>query len=145
MPLLHSTRPSQIILTGWFAQLIAGTASGTQDNASYIDDFENAKNGLSVLEPKSWVMSSVPSMFPESKDKQTVSSGYNRALLAWYSIDPLFTQRSSSLTPGHIKSDMGQLSNHYVRAVYVNELYPNRDQSTYSGATNKLPVLNLAY
>ena len=145
LPLLHCTQPSQITFTGEFAQLIAGTASGTQDNASYIDDFENAKNGLSVLEPKSWVMSSVPSMFPESKDKQTVSSGYNRALLAWYSIDPLFTQRSSSLTPGHIKSDMAQLSNHYVRAVYVNELYPNRDQSTYSGATNTLPVLNLAY
>ena len=145
LPLLHCTQPSQITFTGEFAQLIAGTASGTQDNASYIDDFENAKNGLSVLEPKSWVMSSVPSMFPESKDKQTVSSGYNRALLAWYSIDPLFTQRSSSLTPGHIKSDMEQLSNHYVRAVYVNELYPNRDQSTYSGATNTLPVLNLAY
>ena len=145
LPLLHCTQPSQITFTGEFAQLIAGTASGTQDNASYIDDFENAKNGLSVLEPKSWVISSVPSMFPESKDKQTVSSGYNRALLAWYSIDPLFTQRSSSLTPGHIKSDMAQLSNHYVRAVYVNELYPNRDQSTYSGATNTLPVLNLAY
>ncbi len=145
LPLLHCTQPSQITFTGEFAQLVAGTASGTQDNASYIDDFENAKNGLSVLEPKSWVMSSVPSMFPESKDKQTVSSGYNRALLAWYSIDPLFTQRSSSLTPGHIKSDMAQLSNHYVRAVYVNELYPNRDQSTYSGATNTLPVLNLAY
>ena len=145
LPLLHCTQPSQITFTGEFAQLIAGTASGTQDNASYIDDFENAKNGISVLEPKSWVLSSVPSMFPESRDKETVSSGYNRAMLAWYTIDPLFTQRSSSLTPSHLKSDLEQLSNHYVRAVYVNELYPNRDQSTYSGATNTLPVLNLAY
>ena len=145
LPLLHCTQPSQITFTGEFAQLIAGTASGTQDNASYIDDFENAKNGISVLEPKSWVISSVPSMFSENKDKESVTSGYNRALLAWYSIDPLFTLRSSSLTPAHIKSDLEQLSNHYVRAVYVNELYPNRDQSTYSGATNTLPVLNLAY
>ena len=145
LPLLHCTQPSQISFTGEFAHLIAGTASGTQDNASYIDDFENAKNGITVLEPTSWVMSSVPSMFPESKDKENVTSGYNRALLAWYTIDPLFTYRSSSLTPSHIKSDIEQLSNHYVRAVYVNELYPNRDQSTYSGATNTLPVLNLAY
>ena len=125
--------------------MIAGTASGTQDNASYIDDFENAKSGISVLEPTMWVISSVPSMFPESRDKETLSSGYNRSLLAWYTIDPLFTYRSSSLTPSHIKSDVEQLSNHYVRAVYVNELYPNRDQSTYSGATNTLPVMNLAY
>ena len=145
LPLLHCTQPSQITFTGEFAHLIAGTASGTQDNASYIDDFENAKSGISVLEPTMWVISSVPSMFPESRDKETVSSGYNRSLLAWYTIDPLFTYRSSSLTPSHIKSDVEQLSNHYVRAVYVNELYPNRDQSTYSGATNTLPVMNLAY
>ena len=145
LPLLHCTQPSQITFTGEFAHLIAGTASGTQDNASYIDDFENAKSGLSVLEPTQWVLSSVPSKFPESKDKSTVASGYNRALMAWYTIDPLFTYRSSSLTPSHIKSDIEQLSNHYVRAVYVNELYPNRDQSTYSGATNTLPVMNLAY
>ena len=145
LPLLHCTQPSQITFTGEFAHLIAGTASGTQDNASYIDDFENAKSGISVLEPTMWVISSVPSMFPESRDKETVSSGYNRSLLAWYTIDPLFTYRSSSLTPSHIKSDIEQLSNHYVRAVYVNELYPNRDQSTYSGATNTLPVMNLAF
>ena len=29
--------------------------------------------------------------------------------------------------------------------VYVKELYPNRDQSTYNGATSTLPILNLAY
>ena len=147
LPLLHCTQPSTISFTGEFAHLIAGTASGTQDDASYIDDFENAKNGISVLEPKSWVISSVPSnpLFPEYSDKTGITSGQNRALLAWYTIDPLFTYRSSSLTPAHIKNDLEQLSNHYVRAVYVNELYPNRDQSTYSGATNTLPILDLAY
>ena len=145
LPLLHCTQPSQITFTGEFAQLIAGTASGTQDNASYIDDFENAKNAIDVSEPKSWVLSSVPTLFPEYADKDSVTSGFNRALLSWYNIDPLFTYRSSSLTPSHIKSDLDQLSNHYVRAVYVSELYPNRDQSTYSGATNTLPILNLAY
>ena len=145
IPLLHCTQPSQIAFTGEFAHLIAGTASGTQDNASYIDDFENAKNGIDVTEPKSWAMSSVPAMFPEHADKDSVSSNYNRSLLAWYIIDPLFTNRSSSLTPAHIKSDLDQLSNHYVRAIYVSELYPNRQQSTYSGATATLPVLNLAY
>ena len=145
IPLLHCTQPSQISFTGEFAHLIAGTSSGTQDNASYIDDFENAKNGIDVSEPKSWTISSVPSIFPEYADKDSVSSNYNRSLLAWYNIDPLFTYRTSSLTPSHIKSDLDQLSNHYVRAVYVSELYPNRQQSTYSGATATLPVLNLAY
>ena len=40
---------------------------------------------------------------------------------------------------------MKQLSNHYVREVYVKELFPLRQQSTYQGATNTLSVLNLAY
>ncbi len=145
IPFLHVTQPSQIQLTGEFAQLIAGQASGTQDNASYLDDFENTKNLLSVIEPKSWVLSSVPTMMPGYNDKSSVASGYDRALLAWYTVDPLFTRRSSSLTPGHIKSDLEQLSDHRVREVYVKELYPNRDQSTYNGATSTLPILNLAY
>ncbi len=145
IPLLHCTQPSQITFTGEFAQLIAGTASGTQDNASYIDDFESSTSLIDISEPKAWTISSVPSLFPEHADKESVSSGYHRSLLSWYNIDPLFTYRSSSLTPSHIKSDLDQLSNHYVRAVYVSELYPNRDQSTYSGATSTLPILNVAY
>ena len=145
LPLLHVTQPSQITFTGEVAQLIAGKAHGTQDNASYIDDFENTKNLLDVSDPKAWVLSSVPTMFANHDDKETVASGYDRALLAWYNVDPIFTRRSSSLTPAHIKSDLEQLSNHYVREVYVRELYPNRDQSTYNGATSTLPVLNLAY
>ena len=145
LPLLHCTQPSQITFTGEFAQLIAGKARGTQDNASYLDDFENTKNLLDVSDPKAWVLSSVPTMFAGHDDKETVSSGYERALLSWYNVDPIFTRRSSSLTPGHIKSDLEQLSNHYVREVYVRELYPNRDQSTYNGATSTLPVLNMAY
>ena len=145
IPFLHVKEPSHISFTGEFAQLVAGTARGTQDNASYIDDFENTKSYIDLSNPKSWTLSSVPSMFQESSDKTGVSSGMNRALLAWYNVDPIFTRRSSTLTPAHIKSDLEQLSNHYVREVYVKELYPNRDQSTYNGATSTLSVLNLAY
>ena len=145
IPFLHVKEPSHITFTGEFAQLIAGTASGTQDNASYIDDFENTKNYISVKSPKEWMLSSVPSTLQESADRTGITSGYNRALLAWYYVDPIFTNRSSTLTPSHIKSDLEQLSNHYVREVYVKELYPNRQQSTYNGATSKLDVLNLAY
>ena len=145
IPFLHVKQPSHISFTGEFAQLIAGTAKGTQDNASYVDDFENTKSYLDMSNPKEWTLSSVPSMFSESSDKTGVTSGYNRALLAWYNVDPIFTRRSSTLTPAHIKSDLDQLSNHYVREVYVKELYPNRDQSTYNGATSTLPILNLAY
>ena len=145
IPFLHVKQPSHISFTGEFAQLIAGTASDTQDNASYIDDFENTKGYISVKNPKSWTLSSVPSIFSESADKTGVTSGFNRARLAWYYVDPVLNSRSSTLTPSHLKSDLDQLSNHYVREVFINEIYPNRDQSNYNGATNKHEVLNLAY
>ncbi len=145
IPFLHVTQPSQISLNAEFAQLIAGQSSGTQDNASYLDDFENTKSTIDVATPTSWIISGVPSTFQEYKDKSGLTSGFNRSLLAWYTIDPLFTRRSSSLTPGHIKSDLDQLSNHYVREVYTRDLYPNRDQSNYSGESSTLPILNLAF
>ena len=105
--------------------------------------------GISLLTPTSWSLSSVPSARENgggrTLSKTDLTSGYDRARLAWYTIDPLFTRRSSTLTPGHIKEDLEQLSNHYVREVYVSELYPNRDQNTYSGATSTLSIMNLAF
>ena len=147
LPFLHLTQPSRISFTGEFAQLIAGQSRGTQDNASYLDDFEGSKTAVDVSMPSSWFISSVPSRFTEHSDKTTLSGGYNRSLLAWYYIDPLFTRRGSSLTPGHIRSDLDQLSNHYVREVYMRELYPNRDYNAYNGGStaNTLNILNLAY
>lgn len=147
IPFLNVSQPSQISFQGEFAQLIAGTASGTQDNASYLDDFENTKNNIDISTPSAWMLSSVPSDkdIPYYDDKTTLRSGMNRALLSWYYVDPLFTRRSSSLTPSHIKSDLEQLSNHYVREVYVHELFPNRDLSSYSGSTATLNIFNMAF
>lgn len=145
VPFLHVTQPSQIQFNAEFAKLFSSVASGTQDNASYIDDFEYTTNGIDVSTPTSWTLSSVPKAVEPTYSKTDLSSGYHRARLAWYTIDPLFTRRASTLTPSHIKNDMDQLSNHLVREVYVNELYPNRDQSSYIGATSTLNILNLAY
>jgi len=143
LPLLHCTAPSSINFTTEFAQLIAGKNKGTQSNSSYIDDFENSKSEIDISNPKEWQLSSVPTMFSESKLTNDVRYGYNRALLAWYYIDPLFTRRSSNLTPGHIKSDLAQLSDPDVREVYKSELFPNK--SINMQESNTLSVLNLAF
>jgi len=143
LPFLALSAPSSISFTGEYAQLDAGEAKGTQANASYLDDFEYTKLPHDVSNPKEWTLASTPSHLEYGKLTNDVKYGYNRARLAWYNIDPLFTRRSSSLTPGHIKSDLDQLSNHYVREVYVREVYPNRD--TNSGESNTLSILNLAY
>lgn len=143
LPLLHCKAPSSINFTAEFAQLVAGKSRGAQGNASYIDDFENSKSEIDISNPHEWTLSSVPSVFPESKYTNDVRYGYNRALLAWYYIDPLFTRRSSSLTPGHIKGDLEQLSDPDVREVYKSELFPNK--SVNMQESNTLNVLNLAY
>ena len=144
IPLLNFTAPSQISFSAEFAQLIAGQNHSVQGGASYMDDFENTKNRMSISTPTAWMLSSVPTGFEGAQLMGDVRSGYQRALLAWYYIDPIFTRRSSSLTPSHIKSDLQQLSNHYVREVYERELYPNKSQNTYS-ESQSLSVLNLAY
>ena len=143
-PLNSFTAPSTISFSGDFAQLVAGQNHKIQGGASYVDDFENTKNRMSISSPQSWMLSSVPTGFEGAQLTDNVQSGFQRARLAWYYVDPIFTRRSSSLTPSHIKSDLDQLSNHYVREVYERELYPNKYQTSYSEAST-MNVLNLAY
>ena len=144
LPLIQCTQPSLIAFNGEFAQLIAGQNHSVQGDASYLDDFESSSIKSSLTQPTYWSMSSTPSMFAESKLSSDKTYNYNRSLLAWYYVDPIFTRRSSTLTPSHIKSDLDQLSSHYVREVYERELYPQKAQNSYTSATS-LNVLNLAF
>jgi cell surface protein SprA len=144
LPLIQCTQPSLITFNGEFAQLVAGQNHSVQGRASYLDDFEQSSIKNSLTQPTYWTICSTPSMFPESKLSNYLIYGYNRALLAWYYVDPIFTRRSSTLTPSHIKSDLDQLSNHYVREVHERELYPLKAQNSYNSASS-LNVLNLAY
>ncbi len=143
LPLISCTVPSSINLTAEFARLDAGTSSEVQSQASYIDDFESTENGIDIATPSSWMLASLPTDMQYSNMTNNLLTGYNRALINWYTIDPLFTRRSSSLTPAHIKSDIEQLSNHYVREVYERELYPNKESSY--GESSTLSLLNVSY
>jgi cell surface protein SprA len=143
LPFIELTAPSQITLSAEYAQLIPGHyQSEYGGNFSYIDDFEKAKMTIDLRSPYSWNLSSTPSLFRESGLVNDIEYGKNRALLAWYYIDGLFT-RKSSLTPSHIKNDEKQLSNHYVREIVEDELFPNKDQRYNESAT--IPALNLAF
>ncbi|MCQ2266489.1 MAG: cell surface protein SprA [Bacteroidaceae bacterium] len=144
VPFLHLKSASSINLTGEFAQLIAGKSKEAQGNASYIDDFENTKSEINISNPQEWVISSVPAYFKQDAAYlNDVRGGYNRARLAWYYIDPLFTRKSSALTPPHIKADVDQLSDWDVREVYRSELFPNK--SINYKESNTLSVLNMAF
>lgn len=143
LPLISCTEPSSISLSAEFARLEAGTSKHVQSEASYIDDFESTENGIDLKSPSQWQLASIPTGMPYSNLVNDVRTGYDRARISWYSIDPLFTRRSSSLTPAHIKSDLDQLSNHYVREVYERELYPNKE-STY-GESSTLSLFDVTY
>ena len=143
LPLISCTEPSSISLSAEFARLEAGTSKEVQSEASYIDDFENTENGVDISSPSQWMLASLPQGMQYSNLSNDIRTGYNRARISWYVIDPLFTRRSSSLTPAHIKSDVEQLSNHYVREVYERELYPNKE-STY-GESSTMSLLNVTY
>ena len=142
LPFVNATEPSRISLTTEFAKLYSEVSDKVQGNASYIDDFESAEEGIDISSPSRWSLSAIPSSFPEASRSNDISTGYHRALLNWFTIDPLFTRRNSSLTPAHLKNDP-QLSNHYIREIYERELYPNKESAT--GESNTLQVLNLAY
>ena len=143
LPFLDLTAPSQITFSAEYARLIPGHYhSKYGGDYSYIDDFEQTKQTIDMRSPYAWNLAATPSSFEESQLINDVNYGKNRALLAWYYIDGLFT-RKSSLTPTHIKNDLDQLSNHYVREVLETELFPNKDLGFMEPAT--IPVFNLAF
>ena len=143
LPFVNATQPSSINFKAEMAALQSSVSDKVQGSASYIDDFEAAESGISILQPSAWTLSAVPKGMKGYGKTGQVESGFNRALLNWFSIDPLFTRRNSPLTPAHIKTDLEQLSNHYVREVYERELYPNKESTSSESTT--LQILNLAY
>ena len=150
IPTVNATAPSSISMEGEFAQLIPHQAdTGSSEGSSYIDDFESTQTGIDLRSPYQWFLSATPydsgsdALFPEAGLTNSVDYGKNRALLAWYYIDRMFTQRNSSLAPGYIRNDLAQLSNPYVREISYTELYPDRELSY--GESTTIQTLNLSF
>ncbi len=150
IPTVNAIQPSRLSFTAEVAKLMPhAQKSGSNKGSSYIDDFESTQTGIDLRSPYSWFLASTPyesganALFPEAALSNNADYGKNRALLNWYYIDRLFTQRNSSMCPGYIKSDLKQLSNPYVREVRVNEVFPGRE-ITY-GESSTIQTLNLSY
>ena len=150
IPTVNATAPSRFSLQAEYAQLVPHSQkSGTTKGSSYVDDFESTQTGIDLRSPYSWFLASTPydnspdALFPEAALSNNVDYGKNRALINWYFIDRLFTQRNSSLAPGYIKSDLDMLSNPYVREVTSREIFPGRELSYGESAT--IQTLNLSY
>jgi len=145
LPFYSTNTKSAINFEGEYAQLVPGT-SGSVNGAVYIDDFESTKTTIDLRNLKSWSIASTPqhqdNLFPEGDLTDDLDYGVNRAKLAFYNIDPLFL-RNNSLTPDHIKNDREMQSNHFVREVFEQELFPEKEYDT--GEATNIAVLDLAY
>ncbi|HSN49879.1 MAG TPA: cell surface protein SprA, partial [Bacteroidales bacterium] len=147
IPLLETKTPSSISFNGEFAELIPGHSRAISNAGnSYIDDFESSEIPLDLKSFNAWSISSIPQgqdqLFPEASMNNKLTTGFNRAKIAWYVIDPLFLRNGSS-TPSHIKQDANSQSSHFVREIYENEIFPNRESTT--GIPTTISVLNVAY
>lgn len=147
IPLLETKTPSSISFFGEFAQLIPGHSRAISSAGnSYIDDFESSEIPLDLKSFNAWTIASIPQgqeqIFPEARLNDNIASGFNRAKIAWYVIDPLLLRNGSS-TPDHIKQNPDLQSSHFVREIYENEIFPYRESP--SGIPTNITVLNLAY
>ena len=147
IPFISTKAPSSVNISGEFAKLSPGSPSalnfaGSSKGTSYLDDFENSSSIIDIKSAVNWQLSGTPQLFPESQLIDKLDYGFNRARLAFYNIDPIFYTLSGSNTP-QLANARTELSNHYVRQVLEQEVYPYKQSVT--GQPLILPTFDLAY
>ena len=143
LPNIDTDAPSNLSVSGEFAYLLPGAPKGTDFNGeatAYIDDFEGSQNGIDLKSAQSWKLSSRPLELngTTANDVDGFENGYDRALLNWYTIDPIFY---GSQRPTGIDDD--DVSSLYTSRVFVQELFPEQDIA--QGQTSVLNTLDLTY
>jgi cell surface protein SprA len=147
LPNVDTDVPSNLSVRGEVATLSPGAPKGTNFNGeatAYIDDFEGNQGAIDLLSPLPWFHSSRPD-FEESgianitgSYQNGIENGYGRALLNWYTIDPVFY---SAQRPSDISDEDVSLPE--TRRVFINEIFPEVDIA--QGNTSVIFTLDLAY
>ncbi len=144
LPLIETKEVSNIVLDAEFAHLIPGQAKAIgKGGIAYIDDFEGTETTIEMKSLPSWILSSAPkgqSIFPEANLSNDLQYGFNRAKIAWYVIDPLFT-RKIARTPKHLSEE--DVAGPFVREVKETEIYTKKESGT--GFDSPISILNIAY
>lgn len=148
IPFIDTKAKSNITIQGEAARLIPGSPTGIKLNGeetTYLDDFESSQTSIDIKNPIRWVLASVPGnqpdLFPEAANNDR-TSGYNRAKLAWYAIDPLL-QNSEARTPQNLKDNNELQSLQYSRRVTIKEVFPNLQQD--ASQVRNIATLDLAF
>ncbi|CDF77948.1 gliding motility-related SprA protein [Formosa agariphila KMM 3901] len=145
LPNIDTDVPSNVSVRGEFAYLKPGSPKGTDfdgEATAYVDDFEVSQTAISLLSQQSWFLSSRPLDLNvagnPNEDENGIQNGYQRAMLNWYTIDPIFytSQRPSDMSD----NDMSGL---YTSRVFIQELFPQ--QGIAQGQSTVINTLDLAY
>lgn len=150
LPLVNTKEPSVISVAGEYAQLLPGHPRaldfGGSRGVSYIDDFEGTRSIIDLKGAIGWSLAGTPltssRLFPEAELHNDLQYGFNRARLAFYNIDPSFYNRNSiQVNPIRLSKD--ELSNHYVREILEQEVFPLKQSN--AGQALYLSTLDLAF
>lgn len=146
LPFYSSNAPSNFNFSGEFAQFLPGNPNSIgKSGTSYIDDFESAKRSIDLRAVNAWHLASTPQdfassspLFPETDKSLGLEYGFNRAKLAWYSIDDIFY---SSNSPSNINRE--DRSQPYARQILTREVHPNKEIP--AGQPTNIREFNLAF
>ncbi|XZQ03635.1 cell surface protein SprA [Pedobacter sp. MW01-1-1] len=134
IPGISTKAPSSVTFYGEFAQLIPGHSRALDfagsNGVSYLDDFEGSRTVIDLKSAIAWQLSGTPQFFNEASLLNNLEYGYNRARVAYYNIDPTFYNPTASTTPSNIRNNKEELSNHYVREVLEQEVFPYKQVAT---------------
>ncbi|NNC62634.1 MAG: cell surface protein SprA, partial [Eudoraea sp.] len=140
LPNIDTDVPSNISLRGEVAYLIPNSPKNADfrgETTTYLDDFEGAQALIDIRSSLGWSLASTPLEFLDEGETD-LEVGYERAKMAWYTIDPIFftNQRPTGISDN-------DLSTNATRRVFIDEVFPQVDIA--QGQTTVQNTLDLAY
>lgn len=130
IPGISTKAPSRVNIFGEFAHIIPGYNKVIgKPGYSQIDDFEGAESVINYQIFSQWRLGTVPhkqtDRFPFAEKFNDLRSGYGRAQMTWYNMDPIFFRQNAGTTPEAIYKDNNSRSNNFVREIKQTEIFPN--------------------
>ncbi|SNZ01040.1 protein involved in gliding motility SprA [Flagellimonas pacifica] len=139
LPNIDTDVPSNLSLRGEVAFLKPNSPKNADfqgETTTYLDDFEGAQALIDIRSSLGWSLASPPVEFLD--DRTDISVGYERAKMAWYTIDPIFytNQRPSGLSDNDVSLNS-------TRRVFINEVFTETDIA--QGQTQVQGTLDMVY
>lgn len=139
LPNIDTDVPSNLSLRGEVAFLRPNSPKNADfrgETTTYLDDFEGAQALIDIRSSLGWSLASPPVEF--INDRTGIDVGFERAKMAWYTIDPIFytNQRPTGMSDNDISSNA-------TRRVFIDEVFTETDIA--QGQTQVQSTLDIVY